>query len=49
MKLAVDFPSVISREGPAAVQLLAREIERIGYDELDMFDHVVMLTASAPI
>jgi probable F420-dependent oxidoreductase len=42
MKLAVDFPSVISREGPAAVQHLAREIERIGYDELDMFDHVVM-------
>ena len=42
MKLAVDFPSIAFREGPAAVAQLAREIERIGYDELDMFDHVVM-------
>jgi probable F420-dependent oxidoreductase len=42
MKLTVDFPSVISRDGPAAVQTLAREIERIGFDQLDMFDHVVM-------
>ncbi len=42
MKLAVDFPSVISREGPAAVQRLAREIEEIGFDQLDFFDHVVM-------
>jgi probable F420-dependent oxidoreductase len=42
MKLSVDFPSVISRDGPAAVQTLAREIERIGFDQLDMFDHVVM-------
>lgn len=42
MKLAVDFPSIVFREGPAGVTKLAREIERIGYDELDMFDHVVM-------
>jgi probable F420-dependent oxidoreductase len=42
MKLAVDFPSIAFREGPAAVAKLAREIERIGYDQLDMFDHVVM-------
>jgi probable F420-dependent oxidoreductase len=42
MKLAVDFPSIVFREGPAGVTQLAREIERIGYDELDMFDHVVM-------
>ncbi len=42
MKLAVEFPSVIYREGPAAVIELARAIERIGFDQLDMFDHVVM-------
>jgi probable F420-dependent oxidoreductase len=42
MKLAVEFPSVAYREGGAAVARLAREIERIGYDQLDMFDHVVM-------
>ncbi|HEY6598188.1 MAG TPA: LLM class F420-dependent oxidoreductase [Pseudomonadales bacterium] len=42
MKLAVDFPSIVFREGPGAVTKLAREIERIGYDELDIFDHVVM-------
>ncbi len=42
MKLAVEFPSVIYREGPAAVAELARAIERIGFDQLDMFDHVVM-------
>lgn len=42
MKLAVEFPSVAYREGGAAVLRLAREIERIGYDQLDMFDHVVM-------
>jgi len=42
MKLAVDFPSIAFREGPAAVAKLAVEIERIGYDQLDLFDHVVM-------
>ncbi|HYB42778.1 MAG TPA: LLM class F420-dependent oxidoreductase [Candidatus Methylomirabilis sp.] len=42
MKLAVEFPSVAYREGPEAVARLARAVEDIGYDELDMFDHVVM-------
>ena len=42
MKLSVEFPSVAYREGPAAVQRLARAIERIGYDHIDIFDHVVM-------
>jgi hypothetical protein len=42
MKLAVEFPSVMYREGPEAVARLARAIEDIGYDQLDMFDHVVM-------
>jgi probable F420-dependent oxidoreductase len=42
MKLAVEFPSVAYREGPEAVGRLARAIEEIGYDQLDMFDHVVM-------
>ncbi|MDH3598559.1 MAG: LLM class F420-dependent oxidoreductase [Candidatus Tectomicrobia bacterium] len=42
MKLAVEFPSVSYREGPAGVARLAKAIEDIGYDQLDMFDHVVM-------
>jgi probable F420-dependent oxidoreductase len=41
MKLSVEFPSVSYREGPAAVADLARAIERIGYDHIDIFDHVV--------
>jgi probable F420-dependent oxidoreductase len=42
MKLTVEFPSVSYREGPEGVVRLARGIEQIGYDEIDMFDHVVM-------
>ncbi|HSB41986.1 MAG TPA: LLM class F420-dependent oxidoreductase [Methylomirabilota bacterium] len=42
MKLSVEFPSVSYREGPAAVAGLARAIEQIGYDHIDIFDHVVM-------
>ncbi|MBI2490919.1 MAG: TIGR03619 family F420-dependent LLM class oxidoreductase [Candidatus Rokubacteria bacterium] len=42
MKLSVEFPSVASREGPDAVRRLGRAIEQIGYDHLDVFDHVVM-------
>jgi probable F420-dependent oxidoreductase len=42
MKLSVEFPSVSYREGPAAVAALARAIERIGYNHIDVFDHVVM-------
>lgn len=42
MKIAVDFPSVAYREGPAKVLELASAIEEIGYDEIAAFDHVVM-------
>ena len=42
MKIAVEFPSVAFREGPQKVAELARAIEEIGYDELAVFDHVVM-------
>lgn len=42
MKLAVEFPSVFHRQGPAAVIALARGVESLGYDEIDMFDHVTM-------
>jgi len=42
MKLAVEFPSVAYREGPAMVARMAKGIEDIGYDQLEFFDHVVM-------
>ena len=42
MKLAVEFPSVAYREGRDKVLELAKAIEDIGYDELAVFDHVVM-------
>src|SRR5882672_9218601 len=42
MKLSVEFPSVSYREGPPAVARMARAIEQIGYDHIDVFDHVVM-------
>jgi probable F420-dependent oxidoreductase len=42
VKLTVEFPSVSYREGPEGVMKLARAIEQIGYDHIDMFDHVVM-------
>ena len=42
MKLSVEFPSVAYREGPAGIVRLARAIEAIGYDHIDIFDHVVM-------
>ena len=42
MKLSVEFPSVAYREGPEGIVRLARAIERIGFDQLDIFDHVVM-------
>ena len=42
MKLTVEFPSVAYREGPAGAVRFARAVEEIGYDQLDMFDHVVM-------
>jgi probable F420-dependent oxidoreductase len=42
MFISVEFPSVAYREGPAKVVELAKAIEAIGYDDLAMFDHVVM-------
>jgi probable F420-dependent oxidoreductase len=42
MKLAVDYPSVAFREGPDKVLELGRSLEKIGYDEIAVFDHVVM-------
>jgi probable F420-dependent oxidoreductase len=42
MKLSIDFPSVASREGVEGITKLAQEIENIGFDQLDMLDHVVM-------
>src|SRR4026208_2113257 len=42
MKLSVEFPSVAYREGPAGIVRLGRAVEEIGYDHIDVFDHVVM-------
>ncbi len=42
MRLTVEFPSVVHRNGPAEIARLATAIEAIGYDEIDIFDHVVM-------
>jgi probable F420-dependent oxidoreductase len=42
VKISVEFPSIAYREGPAKVAELAKAIEAIGYDDLAMFDHVVM-------
>ena len=42
MKLCVEFPSVSYREGPGKVIELAKAIESIGYDRLEIFDHVIM-------
>jgi probable F420-dependent oxidoreductase len=42
VKISVEFPSVSYREGPAKVADLARAIESIGYDDLAVFDHVIM-------
>lgn len=42
MKLSVEYPSIAYREGPQQVAALGRAIEAIGYDEIAVFDHVVM-------
>ena len=42
MKLAVEFPSIAFRDGPQAVVDLVRAVEAIGFDQIDMYDHVVM-------
>jgi len=53
MKLAVEFPSVSYREGSEGVIKMAKGIEEIGFDQLDIFDHVIMgyptKTRSAPM
>jgi probable F420-dependent oxidoreductase len=42
VKLAIEFPSVAYREGPEAVRRFAGALEQMGYDHIDVFDHVVM-------
>ncbi len=42
MKLSVDYPSIAFREGPAKAKALASAIESIGYDDIAVYDHVVM-------
>lgn len=42
MKLSVEYPSVAFREGPAKVLEMGKAIENIGYDEIAVFDHVIM-------
>ena len=32
MRIAVEFPSVVYREGPEAIARLGRAVERIGFD-----------------
>ena len=42
MKLAIEFPAISYREGPAKIADMARGIEEIGYDHIDIYDHVIM-------
>ena len=42
MKYCVEFPSVSYQEGPESVIRLAKAIEEIGYDRIEIFDHVIM-------
>ena len=42
LKLSVEFPSVSYREGPEGVRRFGQGLEQIGYDHIDVFDHVVM-------
>jgi probable F420-dependent oxidoreductase len=42
VKIAVEFPLAPHRWGPNAVLGLARAIEEIGYDEIDLFEHVTV-------
>jgi probable F420-dependent oxidoreductase len=42
VKIAVEFPSIAYREGGEQVLELARAVEEQGYDEVAVFDHVVM-------
>lgn len=42
MDITAIFPNVMYREGPRGVTRLIQSMEEIGFDEMDMFDHVVM-------
>lgn len=42
MKISVVFPNVMYREGPEGVSRFIQGVEALGFDELDMFDHVLM-------
>lgn len=42
MKLAVEFPTNPYRMGDDALSGLTRGIEEIGYDQIDLFDHVTV-------
>jgi probable F420-dependent oxidoreductase len=42
VKISVEFPSVAYRDGPAHVIELAKAIETMGYDDIAVFDHVIM-------
>jgi probable F420-dependent oxidoreductase len=42
VKIAVEFPLAPHRWGQGAVLELARAIEEIGYDEIDLFEHVTV-------
>lgn len=42
MKVSITFPSVMYREGPGAVQRLIQGVDTLGFDELNVLDHVVM-------
>lgn len=42
MNLGVEFPSVSYREGPEKMIHLITAIERLGFDRIEIFDHVIM-------
>ena len=42
MKISIVFPSVMYRKGPRGMKKLIMAFEEIGFDAMDMFDHVVM-------
>jgi probable F420-dependent oxidoreductase len=42
VQIAVEFPLAPHRWGPTAVLDLARAIEEIGYDEIDLMEHVTV-------
>lgn len=42
MRIAVEFPLAPHRWGAHAVPDLARALEQIGYDEIDLFEHVTV-------